>query len=67
MTRRDSLLAVLVAVLWGCNFVAIHAGLQDVPPFLFLAIRFALVAFPLVLFVPGRRRRGRRSSRSARS
>lgn len=52
MTRRDSLLAVLVAVLWGCNFVAIHAGLQDVPPFLFLAIRFALVAFPLVLFVP---------------
>jgi len=52
VTRRDSLLAVLVAVIWGCNFVAIHAGLQDVPPFLFLAIRFALVAFPLVLFVP---------------
>lgn len=51
MTRRDSLLAVLVAVLWGCNFVAIHVGLQDVPPFLFLAIRFTLVAFPLVFFV----------------
>lgn len=51
MNRRDSLLAVLVAVLWGCNFVAIHAGLQDVPPFLFLAIRFTLVAFPLVFFV----------------
>lgn len=51
MTRRDSLLAVLVAVLWGCNFVAIHFGLQDVPPFLFLAIRFTLVAFPLVFFV----------------
>lgn len=52
MTRRDSLLAVLVAVLWGCNFVAIHVGLEDVPPFLFLAIRFVLVAFPLVLVVP---------------
>jgi O-acetylserine/cysteine efflux transporter len=52
VTRRDSLLAVLVAVLWGCNFVAIHVGLQDVPPFLFLAIRFVLVAFPLVLLVP---------------
>ncbi|WP_370201404.1 EamA family transporter [Aeromicrobium sp.] len=52
MTRRDSLLAVLVAVLWGCNFVAIHLGLRDVPPFLFLAIRFVLVAFPLVLLVP---------------
>jgi O-acetylserine/cysteine efflux transporter len=52
VTRRDSLLAVLVAVLWGCNFVAIHLGLRDVPPFLFLAIRFVLVAFPLVLLVP---------------
>lgn len=52
MTRRDSLLAALVAVIWGCNFIAIHVGLQDVPPFLFLAIRFALVAFPLVLFIP---------------
>lgn len=52
MTRRDSLLAVLVAVIWGCNFVAIHVGLADVPPFLFLAIRFVLVAFPLVLFIP---------------
>lgn len=52
VTRRDSLLAVLVAVLWGCNFVAIHVGLRDVPPFLFLAVRFVLVAFPLVLLVP---------------
>ncbi|MTB89376.1 EamA family transporter [Aeromicrobium senzhongii] len=52
MTRRDSLLAVLVAVIWGCNFVAIHVGLADVPPFLFLAIRFTLVALPLVFFVP---------------
>lgn len=51
MTRRDSLLAVLVAVIWGCNFVAIHVGLADVPPFLFLAIRFLLVALPLVFFV----------------
>lgn len=50
--RRDQLLATLVAVIWGCNFVAIHAGLTEVPPFLFLAIRFALVAFPLVLVVP---------------
>lgn len=52
VTRRDSLLAVLVAVLWGGNFVAIHLGLQDVPPFLFLAIRFVLVAVPLVFLVP---------------
>lgn len=58
--RRDQLLAVLVAVLWGLNFVAIHLGLGsggadgegEMPPFLFLAIRFLLVAFPLVLLVP---------------
>lgn len=57
VTRRDSLLAVLVAVLWGGNFVAIHLGLEggdgeDFPPFLFLAIRFVLVALPLVFLVP---------------
>lgn len=52
MPVRDRLLAVAVAVIWGCNFVAIRLGLDDVPPFLFLAIRFLLVAFPLVLFVP---------------
>lgn len=52
MGRRDSLLAVLVAVLWGVNFVAIHVGVEDVPPLLFLAMRFVLVAFPAILFVP---------------
>lgn len=52
MGRRDSLLAVLVAVLWGVNFVAIHVGVEDVPPLLFLAMRFVFVAFPAILFVP---------------
>lgn len=51
MSARDSGLAVLVALLWGLNFVAIHLGMEDVPPLLFLAIRFVLVAFPLVLFI----------------
>lgn len=52
MSPRHSLLAVLVALVWGLNFVVIDAGLQDVPPLLFLAFRFVLVAFPLVLLVP---------------
>ncbi len=52
MSPRHSLLAVLVALVWGANFVVIDAGLQDVPPLLFLAFRFTLVAFPLVLLVP---------------
>lgn len=52
MSLKHSLLAVLVAVLWGANFVVIDYGLGDVPPLLLLAMRFTLVAFPLVFFVP---------------
>ncbi len=46
------MLAALVVLVWGSNFVVIDLGLADVPPLLFLSIRFALVAFPLVLFLP---------------
>jgi O-acetylserine/cysteine efflux transporter len=52
MSLKHSLLAVLVMLLWGLNFVVIDEGLDDVPPLLFLAIRFVLVALPLVFFVP---------------
>lgn len=57
VNRRDSLLAVLVAVLWGFNFVVIDWGLaprdgQTVPPLLLVAVRFFLVAFPAVFLLP---------------
>ena len=52
---RHSALAVLVAVLWGVNFVAIDLGLhangRAVPPLLFVAFRFLLVVFPFILFI----------------
>lgn len=52
---RHSALAVLVAVLWGINFVVIDLGLhangRDVPPLLFVAFRFLLVVFPFILFI----------------
>lgn len=52
---RHSILAVLVAVLWGVNFVAIDLGLhpdgRNVPPLLFVALRFLLVVFPCIFFV----------------
>lgn len=51
MNRRDSLLAALVATIWGFNFVVIDWGMAGVPPLLFVAIRFAVVVFPAVLFV----------------
>jgi O-acetylserine/cysteine efflux transporter len=51
VNRRDSLLAALVATIWGFNFVVIDWGMEGVPPLLFAAIRFAVVVFPAVLFV----------------
>lgn len=49
---RDRLLAVLTAVLWGCNFLAIHAMLTHFPPLLAGALRFAVIAIPTMLLVP---------------
>lgn len=51
MRSRHALLAVLVALIWGTNFVAIRVGLDDVPPLLFLAIRFVVVCVPAVFFI----------------
>jgi O-acetylserine/cysteine efflux transporter len=45
------LLATLVAAIWGFNFVIIEVGLDNFPPLLFAALRFAAAAFPTVLFV----------------
>ncbi|MEV7398016.1 EamA family transporter [Aeromicrobium sp. NPDC092404] len=52
MSLKHSMLAVLVMLIWGANFVVIDEGLADVPPLLFLALRFTFVALPLVFFVP---------------
>jgi O-acetylserine/cysteine efflux transporter len=52
MTRRDRLLAVLVAVLWGLNFLAVRIGLDHYPPFFFAAMRYVVMVLPVVLFVP---------------
>lgn len=46
------LLGLLVALIWGVNFVVIDLGLRDTPPLVLVALRFALVAVPLVFFVP---------------
>lgn len=51
MRPRDTALAVLVAIIWGTNFVAIRTGLDSVPPLLFLAVRFVVVCVPAVFFV----------------
>jgi len=43
--------AVLVAVLWGGNFVAAKFGMEYFPPVLFTALRFIIVAVVMVAFV----------------
>jgi O-acetylserine/cysteine efflux transporter len=48
---RHSLLAILVVVIWGANFVVIDAGQADVPPLVFLALRFLVVCIPAIFFL----------------
>ena len=51
MPFRDILLAMLVCLLWGGNFVAAKLMLQHFPTFFFLAIRLMVVVVLLLPFV----------------
>jgi len=51
MSPRDLLLALIVVIAWGVNFVVIKVGLHGVPPMLLGALRFLLAAFPAIFFV----------------
>ncbi|HUQ60485.1 EamA family transporter [Lentzea sp.] len=51
MSPRHVLLAVLVAVIWGFNFVVLKVGLDEFPPILFSALRFLAAAVPAIFFV----------------
>src|SRR5262245_55066188 len=44
--------AVLVAAIWGVNFVVIEIGLRNLPPLILTALRFVVVAVPLIFLVP---------------
>lgn len=48
----DIALLVLVAAVWGFNFVVIKIGIANFPPILFSALRFLFAALPLVFFLP---------------
>ncbi len=51
MVPKDLLLALVVIIVWGMNFVVIKVGLDDIPPMLLGALRFLLAAFPAILFI----------------
>lgn len=50
MGARDILLALVVQVIWGLNFVAAKAGVEALPPLFFTGCRFLLVAALVVPF-----------------
>jgi O-acetylserine/cysteine efflux transporter len=53
MSTRQWLMALCIVTIWGLNFVVIKVGLRGgVPPFLLGCLRFVLVFFPAVLWVP---------------
>jgi O-acetylserine/cysteine efflux transporter len=49
---RDVLLAALVALIWGMNFVVIDEGLDGMPPLVLVTLRFVVVVLPAVFLVP---------------
>ncbi|MFC1418883.1 EamA family transporter [Streptacidiphilus cavernicola] len=51
MKPLHAALALVVAAIWGANFVVIDVGLKDFPPLLFSALRFLLAALPAVFLV----------------
>lgn len=52
MAPRDVLLALMLAAMWGSTFTAMKIGVVDEPPLLMNTLRFALSAFPAILFLP---------------
>ncbi|OAN78016.1 hypothetical protein A8B78_13465 [Jannaschia sp. EhC01] len=51
MPPRDLALVLLVIVAWGSNFTAMKLVLDELPPFLFVGLRFAILV-PLIVFFP---------------
>ncbi|WP_135306127.1 DMT family transporter [Haloarcula amylovorans] len=50
---RDTVLFVLLAALFGGSFVAIKAGLRELPPILFAGLRFDIAAVVLLAYIAG--------------
>lgn len=61
MQGRDLALVLIIALAWAGNFLTSALALREIPPFLFTALRFALLALPLLLWIkrpsPGQWRR----------
>lgn len=50
-SRRDTLQALAVVLIWGLNFVVMKVGLPGTGPMLLGALRFAAASLPFIFFV----------------
>lgn len=48
---RDTALVLVIAAAWAVNFLTSALALREIPPVLFTALRFALLALPLLPFL----------------
>lgn len=51
MPTRDLFLVFIVVLAWAGNFLTSALAMREIPPFLFTALRFALLALPLMWLV----------------
>jgi len=51
VSPRHVALAVLVAAIWGFNFVVVEVGLDDVPPLLLSFLRYSLASLALLVLL----------------
>lgn len=51
MPIRHILLAILVAAVWGGNFIFVKLGVHEIPPLFLCATRFFLASIPAVFFI----------------
>lgn len=51
MKVQDLALAIFVISIWGLNFVVVKTGVTEIPPFLFMTLRFAVAALLLLPFL----------------
>jgi O-acetylserine/cysteine efflux transporter len=51
MPPRDIVLILAICLAWAINFLTSALALREIPPFLFTALRFALLAVPLVFML----------------
>lgn len=51
MSPLHLILVLLLALIWGSNFIFIHLGLAETPPLFLCTLRFFLASVPAVLFI----------------